>query len=121
MTTMNTVVAQVDGLKPNAYSDEDKYRWISRAETLIGQEVFGDGDTSRCLTAADADTPLRLRHPYDELYSLYVMAMIDFHNREYGSYNNTLLIFRERLEQLKARSIRVRKPGVPAQFRKVMG
>ena len=121
MTTMNTVIALVDGVKPNAYSDEDKYRWINQLEGLLSMEVFQD-EAPLCLDIpADADRPLRLPHPYDELYSLYVMAMIDFSNREYGSYNNTLLMFRERLEQLKAQHVRTRTPVPAAGYRKVMG
>ena len=121
MTTMNTVIAQVDSVKPNAYADEDKYRWINQLEGLLSAEVFRD-ETPLCLAVpADADRPLRLTHPYDELYSLYVMAMIDFSNREYGGYNNTLLLFRERLEQLKAQLVRSRRAAPAPGHRKVMG
>lgn len=121
MSTMNTVIAQVDGIKPNAYADEDKYRWICQLEGLLSAEVFQDEAPLCPAVPEDADRPLRLSHPYDELYSLYVMAMIDFHNREYSSYNNTLLVFRERLEQLKAQRVRTRTPSAAAGFRKVMG
>ena len=88
MSTMNTVIEYVDGVKPNVYTDEDKYRWINRLEGMLSAEVFRDAEPLCCDVPADADRELRVGHPYDEVYSLYVMAMIDFHNREYGNYNN---------------------------------
>ncbi|MBE6961281.1 MAG: hypothetical protein E7445_02375 [Ruminococcaceae bacterium] len=119
--TMNSVIEYVDGVKPNVYTDEDKYRWLNQLEGMLSAEVFHDPEPLSYDIPADADRALRVGHPYDELYSLYVMAMIDFHNREYGNYNNTMLMFRQRLEQLKDHCIRIRS-GTPAQrFRKVMG
>ena len=121
MTTMNTVIAYVDGLKPNAYTDEDKYRWLNQLEGMLSTEVFQD-ETPLCYALpADADKPLRVGHPYEEIYPLYVMAQIDFHNREYGSYNNTMAMFHTRLEQLKVYHLRNREMGTAGKFRNVMG
>ena len=121
MHTMNTVIAQVDGVKPNAYTDDDKYRWLSTLEGMLSTEVFHDPEPRCPAVPGDADAPLRVGPPYEEIYGLYVMAMIDFHNREYGNYNNTMLMFRERLEQLKAWHIRTRAPEEGIAFRKIMG
>ena len=120
MSTMNTVIEYVDGVKPNVYTDEDKYRWINQLEGMLSAEVFHDARPLCCEIPADADKPLRVGHPWEDIYSLYVMAMIDFHNREYGNYNNAMLMFRERLEQLKTWHIRTRE-GAEQRFRKVMG
>lgn len=121
MASMNSVIEYVDGVKPNAYTDEDKYRWINQLEGMLSTEVFQDAQPLCCDIPGDADCPLRVGHPYEEIYSLYVMAMIDFHNREYGSYNNTMLMFRERLEQLKIHRVRTRREPAAQKFRKVMG
>lgn len=121
MATMNTVIGYVDGVKPNVYTDEDKYRWINQLEGMLSTDVFHDTEPVCYDIPADADRPLRVGHPFEEVYSLYVMAMIDFHNREYGNYNNAMLMFRERLEQLKAWHVRTRQPAGAANFRKVMG
>lgn len=115
---MNTVIAYVDGVKPNVYTDADKYRWLSQLEGLLGTEVFHDPEPVCPAIPDDADRPLRVEQPFEEIYSLYLMAMIDFHNREYGNYNNAMLMFRERLEQLKAWRIRT---GTPAPCRHYRG
>lgn len=118
--TMNQVIEYVDGVKPNAYGEDDKYRWINTLEGLIAREVHGDNAPSYNLPD-DADVPLMVPSPYDELYSLYVMAMIDFHNREYNEYNNTILMFQERLEQYKVWYIRNGTASKRRNFRNVMG
>ena len=52
------------------------------------------------------DTELMVPSPFDDIYQLYVGAMIDFHNREYDQYNNTAAMFEERLGQYEAWYIR---------------
>jgi hypothetical protein len=36
--------------------------------------------------------------PYDKMYKEYLFAMIDFHNREYESYNNNMIMYNATLE-----------------------
>ena len=90
---MNTVIVDVDAVKPNVYTDEDKYRWLAGLEGLLSAEVFQDPEIRCPAVPEDADRPLRVEPPYDEVYRLYLMAMIDFHNREYGNYNNSITLF----------------------------
>jgi hypothetical protein len=37
--------------------------------------------------------------PYDKMYKEYLFAMIDFHNREYESYNNNVIMYNNTLEE----------------------
>lgn len=119
MATMNTVIEYVDRVKPNAFLDEDKYRWINTLEGLISRDVLGY-DAPEYNLPDDADTPLLVASPYDDIYHLYVSAMIDFYNREYNDYNNAIMMFQERLEQYKNWTIR-NSSYVPCNFRRVMG
>lgn len=105
MATMNTVVEQVDRLRPNVYTDEDKYRWLGDLEGLIAREVRGE-DSPAPQVPKDADGALSVGYPFEDLYPLYVAAMMDFANREYDHYNNSLAVFQERYEQYKAWYIR---------------
>lgn len=45
----------------------------------------------------DGDKPLFVPVEYGELYVFYVIAMVEFYTREYGSYNNTIILFNDRL------------------------
>ena len=120
MATMNTVIERVDALKPNAYTDEDKYRWINQLEGLVSIQVMGM-DAPEYDLPGDADTPLLVGHPFDDIYELYVSAMIDYHNREYNNYNNVVLMFQERFDQFKTWWIRKHPNSKARNFRNVMG
>lgn len=71
-------------------------------------------DVSRCGTCGwsglpepvrqfpeDGDNPLLVEAPYDNLYDLYVMAQVDFYNREAENYNNSALAFNTALDEYK--------------------
>lgn len=120
MMTMNKVIEYVDRLKPNVYTTEDKYRWINTLEGMVSREVM-QREVPEYFLPDDADTPLLVGHPFDDLYGLYVMAMIDFHNREFDNYNNATLMFQQRYEQYKAWYIQHNVPVSAQNFRNVMG
>lgn len=120
MATMNTVIEYIDRVKPNAFSNDDKYKWINALEGLVCREVTGD-DPPEYNLPEDADTPLLVGMPYDDIYHLYVSAMIDLYNREYNDYNNTVLVFAERMDQYKAQYIRTHRTSKAKNFRNVMG
>jgi hypothetical protein len=119
MMTMAKVVEFVDRVKPNVYTAEDKYRWISTLEGMVAREVMQKSVPE--YFPGDEDTPLLVDHPFDDLYGLYVCAMIDFYNREYDNYNNATLMFKQRYDQYKAWYIKNHAPVSAANFRNVMG
>lgn len=121
MATMNSVIEYVDSVKPNVYEETDKYRWISTVEGLISAEVHGMAEPVKLSVPEDADKELLVPEPFSDVYALYVCSMIDFHNKEYEHYNNSALMFAERLEQYKAHYIRHHAPGKARNFRNVMG
>lgn len=118
--TMNEVNEYVDRVKPNVYADKDKYRWMNTLDGIVAREVYQE-DKEAYDISKGGDIALLVPHPYDDIYALYVSAMIDFHNREYEEYNNTVLLFKERLEQYKAWYIRNNPCCNHTNFRNVMG
>lgn len=121
MAKMTEVVERVDAVKPNVYSDEDKYRWIAALDGMVSVQVMGNTLPMTYVLPRDSDRVLLVCAPFDDVYELYVAAMIDFHNREYSNYNNTVLLFTERLDAFKAWYIRNHNPSRAANFRNVMG
>ena len=118
---MNSVIEYVDSVKPNVYEPTEKYRWINKLEGLISTSVHGMAEPVCYDIPADADRELMVPHPFDDLYELYVGSMIDFYNKEYEHYNNSALMFTERLEQYKAYYNQRHAPGKARNFRNVMG
>lgn len=120
MATMNKAIEYIDGVKPNVYTEEAKYQWIARLDGMIAAEVHREEAPAYNLPE-DADTPLLVPAPYDDVYGLYVAAMIDFFNKEYNNYNNSALMFSQRLDQYKEWYIRHHAAGKAHNFRNVMG
>lgn len=100
MATMNEVIARVDALRPNIYGDEQKYRWLNEVEGIISREVMDDDAPSYNLPE-DADTPLLVGHPFEDIYDFYLMAMIELANKEYDHYNNAVSVFADRYQKYK--------------------
>lgn len=58
----------------------------------------------------DGDKPLLVESPYDNLYDLYLMAQIDFYNREAENYNNSALAFNQAMDEYKKAYHRTHMP-----------
>ena len=102
MATMNLVIEHVDRVNPNVFTDTDKYEWMSTLDGLVAHEVLQE-EAPNYSIPDDADTPLLVQSPYDDIYRLYVTAMVYLHNREYDHYNNAVLVFKEDLMPLLER------------------
>lgn len=120
MATMNGVIEDLANLKPNVYSEEDKYKWISRLDGMISAEVFRDAEPVKYEIPEDADKELLVGPPYDDIYVLYCAAMVDFYNREYSAYNNSVMMFNERFEAYKSYYIQRHRTCKAANFRNIM-
>lgn len=97
-----TIIEAITGLdahKRNAYSQEDKVKWLSRLDSMAkrlvidthegGEETVFDGygdDT-------DLHTVLLIPAPFDEVYLRWMEAQIDYANGEYDRYNNAIEMF----------------------------
>lgn len=121
MATMNSTIEYIDGVKPNVFTDEDKYSWINRLEGMVSLEVHGMDEPVVYEIPKDADTELLIKAPFDDVYALYVASMIDFYNKEYNNYNNSTLMFTERMDAYKAWYIQRHAHGKARNFRNVMG
>jgi hypothetical protein len=104
--TPNKVIEIVDGLKPNVYDEETKLRWISELDGIVKTLVIQDDSFTPYNFPDDMDKELLIPAPFDNCYSLYVEAMIDFNNKEIGNYNNSMLMFDSRFTDYKKYYIR---------------
>lgn len=119
--TINSVIESIDRLKPNGYTDADKYGWISAVDGILSVEVLGESQPVSYRCPEDGDKELILPAPFDDLYGLYLGAMIDFYNQEYTHYNNSAMLFAQRLDEYKRWYLRQHGEGKAKNFRNVMG
>lgn len=104
--TPNKVIEIVDKLKPNSYTDEDKLRWINELDGMVQRLVFQSDEIKQYSYPDDMDTELLIPAPYDEAYSFFLQAKIDFYNREYSNYNNSAAMFENTYDEYKKDYIR---------------
>lgn len=104
METVTSVIRMVDEIKPNAFSDETKVKWLNEAEGLVQTEVFlfAPEEIIEYTWEKDQNTELLVAPPHDKLYRAYLVAMIDFANGEYDKYANTMQMFNAVMDEFTA-------------------
>ena len=99
--TVSQAISQVDSLKVNMFSIEDKINWLSRLDWKIYKEIicthqYNDGEeevTYDGYTVDDMDTDMIAGEPYSEMYIHWLEAQIDYNNMEFESFNNSNSMF----------------------------
>lgn len=100
--TVSEAVAFVDKMKPNRFSAEEKYRWLTDIDGMIVRELIDThedsplaGEFMGYIPGRDDDVNLIAPAPYDGLYRWYLESQIDLANMEIGKYNNTKNLFNQ--------------------------
>lgn len=99
--TIIEAINRVDALKPNSYTELDKIAWLSKLDGAVKREIIDthEGGEDIIFNGYDETTPvdteLLVKAPYDDLYLYWLESRIDYHNGEYGRYNNTVTTYNE--------------------------
>ena len=93
MSTFAEIIERVDQNKPNAFEELEKLRWLTELDGKIAAEVMmmnvaGVRNLPRGEAALRCE-PL-VSFPYEDLYDRWLEAKIDYHNGEYGNYQNSM-------------------------------
>ena len=104
--TPNKAIEIVDSLKPNSYSEEDKLRWINELDGMVQRLVIQTDEIKQYSYPEDMDKELLIPAPFDDVYTLFLEAKIDYHNREYANYNNSAMMFESQFSEYKKAYIR---------------
>ena len=100
--TIIEAINNIDALKPNAYTQTDKIRWLSRLDGKVKADIIDthEGAENTAFNGYNEDdenfsieTELLIPAPYDDVYPLWLEAQIDYANNEYGRYNNSIAMF----------------------------
>lgn len=121
MATINKTIELVDKVKINPYSDEVKYRWISELDGMVRRTVLQEGGTFAYSYPDDGDTELIVPYPYDGVYTHWLEAKIDFYDKRFEDYNNTITMFYALFDEYKKAYIRENMPKSSGNAKNVMG
>ncbi len=97
--TIIEAINRIDSLKHNTYSQSDKVEWLSTLDGMVKLHIIDnhEGADEVIFNGYDSDTnldtELLVPAPFDSMYLRWLEAQIDYHNGEYGRYNNAILVF----------------------------
>ena len=109
-------INRIDALKHNTYTQSDKVRWLSTLDSMVKNHVIDTHEVAEDVVFTgyddntDINTELLIPAPYDEAYLRWLEAQIDYHNGEYGRYNNALDMFSTFYDGYKADYNRTHMP-----------
>lgn len=114
-------ITQLDKLKPNQYDTDTKIRWLSYIDEMIVNEIINTHAREKVefTPYEDEEHELLVKSPYDILYLHYLMSQVDFHNAEFGRYNNSSMMFNVSYQNFAAWYNRNNMPLQRSCFRKI--
>lgn len=92
---LKDIIAFVDTVKPNAFSESAKVMWLNNLEGRIWTEVLLQStvDMPHYTWEENQNTELTVHPPYDNIYHFWLEAQIDYYNGEYNKYQNSMVMF----------------------------
>ena len=108
--TPNKAIERANSVSPDAYSEENKLQWISELDGTVRRLVYKEKEGEPYRFPEDMDKELLIPAPFDTIYEIYIMSMVDFHNQEWGKYNNTAAMFHSLFDDFKKAYIRENMP-----------
>lgn len=105
--TAGQVLTQVDSLLPNAYTREEKLRWLLQAEGTLIREVLRPVDRETSVPEKlEESTVLTAGTPYDGLYGLYVQAQIHYADGDTVRCGNAMNLWNRTAAAMQAALLR---------------
>lgn len=114
-------INHIDAVKPNAYSQDVKIKWLSTLDGIIKKEIIdthegGEGVSFTGYTATSLMTEMLVPAPYDDIYIKWLEAQIDYANGEFKRYNNTKNMYNNAYLAYAAAYNREHLPKGPSSF-----
>jgi len=93
--TIESCMKLVDAMLPNRVEDSVKLRFLGEIEGKVKVELLGESPDGANDFNEDtpAETHLCAPHPFDQIYILYVMAMVDFVGGDTARYESGAATF----------------------------
>ena len=113
---ISEVIAKLDGLKPNAFTLEDKIGWIDELEWRIKRKIV---DTHEVIEPVEFDgyageesmeQVLIAPAPWDIVYLRWLECMVDYYNGESARFANSRILFNDAYAGFSAWYNRTHKP-----------
>lgn len=108
---LSEAISKADAMRPNAIDELDKARWVLELESELA-ETWGKPFPQE-EDEYDPEYELMVRFPRDNVYPLYLCAMIDLAQEDTSLYANDMTVANQAITDVKAwfrREHRVKHP-----------
>ena len=95
---VSEAISRADNLRDNVLTDEQKAAWLFN----LDGEIAGIMETDVPVNNWPDDAQLLMPAPHDDIYPLYLVAMIDYYSQESGLYQNDMQIFNAAMGEARA-------------------
>ncbi|NCB34613.1 MAG: hypothetical protein EOM58_01065 [Clostridia bacterium] len=96
---VSEAISQANGLRDNTLSDEQKAAWLFNLDGEVSEIV---GEDAPANSWPETDAELLMPAPHDDIYPLYLVAMIDYYNQESTLYANDMQVFNSAMNNARA-------------------
>lgn len=114
--TYQDAVKSADELMPNAYAEDQKYRWLLRLDQQIYDELIAthvsDVIIERPENTNGTETLLVPDTYADDIYLNFLMAMICKHNEEDAKFNKYITLYNDGYKRFARRYHELHAPIV---------
>lgn len=114
--TLEKAIKELADIRPHTYSDETVAGWFSTLDGDISTYLNVEGAPITHAWPGDRGKELFIPAPFDNIYSLYGLAQIDFLNQDYSQYANTYAMYNARLDEYLKDYIRRNRPASAGTF-----
>jgi len=114
--TIIEAINRIDTLKPNTYTQETKIYWLSNLDGIIFEKIIKTHEGAEAIKfegytpETPIDTELIISAPYDDIYIKWLEAQIDYANREYDKYNNSIVAYNDAYAEFERHYNRTNMP-----------
>ena len=94
--TAESILAQCDALCPNAFTDEEKLRWLWQLDAQTLDECaryLSDASFALPKDGYSKQSTLLICDEYGDVYLKDLLSQIDLANAEFGRYNASAALF----------------------------
>ncbi len=89
------IIQSADKIRPNLISTSNKLEWLFAIEKKVADHMSRYGEINVNTTEIEPDTPLLLPKEHKDIYTYYIVCMVDLANQDIAMYNNSCAYFNE--------------------------
>lgn len=111
---LRELLAHVDQIRPNAYTDKEKIDMVNTIEGRIYEGIYKTKEgldlTFVPFEEGGEERELSVQIPFTDLYVYYLASQIDFYNGDVDRYNDSIVLFHNAWDEFAAWHIANHKP-----------